>query len=261
MLLYNETGTLVARGPQTARGQTPVPPQVPAELASRLAAKEAELRQVAAAPLPQGVTSMAAVSRPSVSGTAVAGAHVACDRGAVIAFLDVVNAAQRGLPGYETSEQRIDYQDTLIAQIPVEELRRIALSPPLQEVPGYTNEWDRWLDCRTRNRAAAVLGPQAAPPITSTSPGASGRPFAECQREDKASGMAAKLAALNGAEAVIMLRGAITGADFLIGVYRQCLPDPKAQAIIDGHTRTRASALQTCQQMASAPHTCEVSPF
>lgn len=90
--------------------------------------------------------------------------------------------------------------------------------------------------------------------------GGGGRPYAECLAEAKASPLPPKLAALPQNDANLLTRGAIAVMDSETKIYRQCLPDPRAQELIAAYKKTRADTLRVCRQISSSDN-CEVSPF
>jgi hypothetical protein len=112
-----------------------------------------------------------------------------------------------------------------------------------------------------RPRAGAAKMAASAPATAPASTAAGVLPLSECKRQEAASDIGAKVRAVDRNDTVMLLRGAITGIDGLVRIYRQCLPDPGAKALIDGSLESRAGALETCRKVASDPAICDTPAF
>jgi hypothetical protein len=114
--------------------------------------------------------------------------------------------------------------------------------------------------CVQRARAAQCDSLNAAAARVPTAGGKTGLPFAECQRQENASDIGRKLTALPDSNTNLKTRGIIVASDFMIKTYSQCLPDQRAQQMVNQYRTTRAQTLRTCQQVSSSDN-CLVSPF
>ncbi|MEI7681429.1 MAG: hypothetical protein WCK07_18660, partial [Betaproteobacteria bacterium] len=91
-------------------------------------------------------------------------------------------------------------------------------------------------------------------------PSRSGMAFEDCQRQENASGIGRKLEALPANSVNLQTRGIIAAADFMIQTYSQCLPDRRAQQVVDQYRTIREQTLRTCRQ-SSATDNCLSPPF
>lgn len=90
--------------------------------------------------------------------------------------------------------------------------------------------------------------------------GRTGLAMDECLRQENASDIGNKLTALPDSNLNLKMRGTIAACDFMIQTYSKCLPDQRAQQVVNQYKATREQTLRTCRQVSSADN-CLESPF
>lgn len=90
--------------------------------------------------------------------------------------------------------------------------------------------------------------------------GRTGLAMDECLRQENASDIGNKLTALPDSNLNLKMRGTIAACDFMIQTYSQCLPDQRAQQVVNQYKATREQTLRTCRQVSSTDN-CLDSPF
>lgn len=90
--------------------------------------------------------------------------------------------------------------------------------------------------------------------------GSIGLAIDECLRQENASDIGNKLTALPDSNLNLKMRGTIAACDFMIQTYSQCLPDQRAQQVVNQYKATREQTLRTCRQVSSIDN-CLDSPF
>ena len=114
-------------------------------------------------------------------------------------------------------------------------------------------------DIQRVRSAAGGTPPTAAAPAANA---AAGRAFEACA--DAATVAERRLESLTaraGSDNVLRMRGIIATLDATRAAYTPCLPDARARAKIDEAVALKAQTLTTCRRIASAPDTCERTPF